>query len=589
MKRYRVFIVLAVILAIAAQLVIDTQKTAADAYDDNCANIAAGDTGTSGFARFPSSVDLYPGQTAITTFRTYVCNANDSSVRDWSYMSASSMVVETGRTNVIDFGPTGWSGPSGGFYLQDMGTFAPHEWRKRDVNMGIREAAFDGPGTYTIRVQGRGRVWDSGLGCYYPNPCYRDTNTITINLRLTVNRPDITCGGTTLSPANPELGQSFTATSNYAASDGSLNNAYQLAAYLRNPAGTVVAGGADVPYTIISPNSLRYNFPSWADGGQGGVYTVTTSLSIPGAAWFDPVDCSASFTVANRPYHKVYGGDVFAGAAFGSPCYDASARIMGFNAPNFTLFGLSVGSGSQLASFALNTIHEFGSGQIRNSSDPANFGVKHLAFANTAGTYGGNLSNTHAVCAPDFWAGATNILPNNQPIAGRNLANGAKQTIYVEGNAYVHGNVTYTGDPLTGNYNNLSSIPSFRLIVRGNIYVAQNVTELNGLFVALPRPGFPNSGKFYTCGSLSGFGPPTTAQLDGSCRTNRLTVYGAVVADLIKFTRSGGSLTNANQNERYNSGGDPAERFIYTPEVWLTSDFTGNEDLDSAVTLPPIL
>src|SRR5690606_4776520 len=76
---------------------------------------------------------------------------------------------------------------------------------------------------------------------------------------------------------------------------------------------------------------------------------------------------------------------------------------------------------------------------------------------------------------------------------------GRHVTIYVNGNAYISNNITYQSTT----YGNIGQIPSFRLIVRGNIYVAPGVTELNGLYVAMSN-GTPNSGKFYTCGQASG-------------------------------------------------------------------------------------
>jgi hypothetical protein len=454
-----------------------------------------------------------------------------------------------------------------------MGTFAPHEWRRQDVNMGVAESAFDGPGSYTIRVSGKGRIWDITNGCNYPDPCYGETNTIVIDLDIEVRRPQIECANIVISPDPPQVGQSFTVTTSYIATDGSINSAYTLDAFMTAPTGAVTGGNA-VPYTVVDPNTLRYTFPIFTDSG-GGTYSITTTLSVPGVTWFDPIVCNSGFTISLEPYFHVYGGDVSAGAGFGAACtVDPDAGIYGFSSGAAPFRG----SGSQLAAYALGTIEEFTTGRVVAPNDP-----NHLSFASPT-TYGGDLNANYAACAPDFFEYAAGTLTGDVNIAGRNLALGERQTIYVDGNATITGNITYAG----GSYADTSQIPVFRLIVRGNIYVAPNVTRLDGIYIA--QPNGVNAGKFYTCwpGNV-----PTGADINGLCRS-RLTVYGAVLAETIKFTRSLGTLSQASAGERYNTayaaGQGPAEVFIFSPEVWLAGELISiNRDVDSINFLPPIL
>jgi hypothetical protein len=299
------------------------------------------------------------------------------------------------------------------------------------------------------------------------------------------------------------------------------------------------------------------------------------------------------------PYHKVYGGDVTVGGGFGDICeVDASATILGSNKLSG---GNYVGAGTQLAAMALGVINGFGSSQSNTTAK-----TKQLTLANTedANAYGGNLNPLHKTCAPDFWVGqrtatektasslsiatldaGANQHEGNVTFTGGNLALGQRKTLYVEGNVRITGNITYN---LDSPYTSIKSIPSFRLIVKGNIYVDPDVTELNGVFVAMPNgtDDTTASGRFYTCSPA--MRAPNAGEL-ASCN-NLLTVYGSVLADLIKFTRTRGTVDNATTGERYNNNlGSPAEKFIYTPETWLTSDFGGIGDNDAFVTLPPVL
>ena len=297
----------------------------------------------------------------------------------------------------------------------------------------------------------------------------------------------------------------------------------------------------------------------------------------------------------HKPYSKVFGGDVSAGAGFGVGCpVDPEAGLVGFNRLDPTTLGNS-GAGTQLAAMALGQILDYSSSQIVT---PAN--SKSLSFANAGGGYassafGGDLNAASAVCAPDYFAEATGVLTGDVVIAGRTLLAGQRQTIYVDGNAFIANDINYG----PANYADPSQIPSFRLIVRGNIYVRPDVDNLSGLFVAQPNPASPaTTGRFYTCGAQEWVGNPgrflpDPAQTNIPCNSN-LTVYGAVAADMIKLLRSPGTISQSNVGERYNTAygfeEGPAERFIFSPEMWLNGAIpAGGGSYDSINVLPPIL
>ena len=321
------------------------------------------------------------------------------------------------------------------------------------------------------------------------------------------------------------------------------------------------------------------------------------------------IQCSMNINVVSKPYISIYGGDVSVGKAApragDTVCTEnTSAQILGWQ----RLTGLTyTGAGTQIAIFAINTIDQFASGQERSTTNP-----KSLTFANTgnataSSTYGGGLASTNISCAANYWSPSGSSTPvtinpatngtfqstgnTNINVNPAGIGAGHDVTIYVNGNAYISGNILY--DPTRTSYTNIDQIPSFRLIVQGNIYVAPTVTELHGTFVAVDN-GSGTAGKFYTCSS--GFGAPTPAELDGPCLNNFLRVYGSVIADTIKLNRTGGTLSQATVSDTYNhnvhppgSRTGPAERFIYTPESWLTSEFNTGGDAGSYKNQPPVL
>jgi hypothetical protein len=308
----------------------------------------------------------------------------------------------------------------------------------------------------------------------------------------------------------------------------------------------------------------------------------------------DPSEPAEACTrLLQKPYSKVYGGDVMAGAGFGPGCaVDGDAALLGFNRPIGAL-NAYVGAGAQLAAHALGQILDYSSSQVLTPLNPHALSLANSGAGYASTTYGGDFGTAYAACAPDYYAGAASPAGSG-PIGGQTLPLGNRQTVYVNGDAFIKDNILYAG----GSYASIGQIPSFRLIVRGNIFVDSNVTQLNGLYVAQTDPANPaTTGRFYSCADESWVVARrpvfTPARLTVDC-ANTLTVYGAVAADNIKLTRTRGTLGQASTAERYNTayaaGQGPAEIFVYSPESWLSGELASpNSSYDSINLLPPIL
>lgn len=307
---------------------------------------------------------------------------------------------------------------------------------------------------------------------------------------------------------------------------------------------------------------------------------------------------NCTVTVSRKPYFRAYGGDVSAtGLGFANACVSSGAsNIIAYNQGSAGAGGAFAGAGSQLAVFASGQVSEFASVFARSAVPLA---AKGLMFANEqAGDYGGNWSGGD--CMPDFYSKAkpTDTI-NTGPyvIPPQTFGVGSKITIYVNGDAYIENDIRYPSGlgPAPNGLYTADNMYSFRLIVRGNIYVGANVTQLDGIYIAQPINA-STGGKFYTCAFRTGlsFRPPSVVgtsspeMLDTVNGCNRkLTVYGAVAAKAVKLLRTNGSVQSAASSETYTNA-NQAETFIYSPEVWLGLQ-GGQSDDDAIGGLAPIL
>lgn len=474
--------------------------------------------------------------------------------------------------------------------------------------------------------------------------------------------PTISCANASLTttPTNPMAGENFRINVGFgAASNGTGGGGTNYSIFVNLPgvdptvpavngAGPPPGGVAafaqptfhDTPFgSGTLPNPSRPQPIRFATTGQkGGTFQIHV-----GGAVGSPITCPFTVNVVARPYHRVYGGDVMAGSGFGT-CTGNFSAIVAFNKP----VAPYTGAGSQLASFAHNAIIDYASGAADGSQPAGNAqwgNPKRLAFGNfgagvsgpgipasatsaPGSTFGGGFSRANLGCAPDYVAArpasavtiggapasmvafdlnpavegtyyrSGNLVINGNGLVGGTADNGNEVSIYVNGNVYIETNIRYRDDAA---YTSAADVPTFKLIVSGNVYVHPDVERLDGIYVV--QSNATTTGFFVTCGnrawpgSLPSAGDlaRTTTGAGAGCGGRRLKVYGAVVAEQIKLLRTVGSVNQASVSERWGAvntnpnPGNPAEEFIYTPEMWFGAVNGGAGEYDSVTSLPPVL
>lgn len=363
------------------------------------------------------------------------------------------------------------------------------------------------------------------------------------------------------------------------------NNTYQLPQRAFNVGQTTVNPSAPAGAPAYAPP----NTSALAPGTRVcEILAVDPATATIGNRWSAPT----CITIVNKPYFKVYGGDAAAGAVYGPTCAGTSfATIRAFNKG---AAGGYAGSGTQVATFATMAIQDFVSASGRAGAPVSPIG---LTFANNPpGTFGFGGTFSSPRCIPDFWANATGI-NNGYSTPGNGLTvvgPGTQTVIYVQGDAYINRNVVFTGGGASWNLNNL---PAYWLIVRGgNIYVKDTVTQLDGVYIAMPDAGV--GGTIYTCAVDNGSGAlrvPTGQEMSSSCRT-QLRVNGSFIANRVRLLRTANSLIQSAVGESAVAT-RAAEVFSFTPEVWLNSPVTvpsstggtGAGVYDSITSMPPVL
>jgi hypothetical protein len=381
-----------------------------------------------------------------------------------------------------------------------------------------------------------------------------------------------------------------------------------------DPSGGPPSGSASLAFSFIPPVAGKYDV-TWNFLNNG---TPVTPPSPCGGA-------AAPILAYNVPYLKVYGNDVKAGGAFDAGnCANTGTGIGKTGFPGgYTgnLDGASIkasnngnaaytGAGTQFAAYAIGHIAGFSSAAMRSaigSPGPAN----GLSFANTS-IYGGDVGGSN--CIHNWYsdisqAGSTTPLTSSADPATLNgtytvngnlslnssglIPNGSRTTIYVTGGDVYIGSAGIAYSTGTGNWTQLSDIPSFWLVVNGgNIYIDPGVTELDGVYVAQPKAD-GTKGKIFTCADASGpISPSLITGVPGDPCSAQLTVYGAFIAQEIELLRSYSSLRYATTDEAP-AGSHAAEIFNFSPELYLAPPSgvgnSGGSKYDSITELPPVL
>ncbi len=320
--------------------------------------------------------------------------------------------------------------------------------------------------------------------------------------------------------------------------------------------------------------------------GVGAIFTTKfltpgpQTVTVNSGAQSD--NCSVNVELpSTNPYFRVYGGDISAGGGFKDSCsFNNKAGILAFNNPVN-----GAGAGVELAAFAYSSIFGVSSAAMRTTAGPPN-PIKGLTFSSTAGDpiYGGDFNS--AACASNYFDLLSGVDPAIKVDIGSTYAGNpsfsGKQVYYHDGDVTITNNVIYSG---TGGWASISAIPSHYLVVRGNIYIKGNVTQLDGVYIAQPDSS-GNRGVIYTCADDGGrYSSPAILSNCGSS----LTVNGAFVAKTIKLLRIKGDLVNATVDEPRTSN-NLAEIFNYTPELFIApSPFTSASPFQSVTGLPPVL
>ncbi len=322
-------------------------------------------------------------------------------------------------------------------------------------------------------------------------------------------------------------------------------------------------------------------------------------------------ESQACVTVISKPYLRAYNGDVIAGVGFGEGCtQNSDAKIVGYNSTG------GRGASVQFAAQAFAEVDGFTSATGRTSDPQPD---KGLTLANTGSSaFGGNFGAAHCLpnyagSRPDMTAvnsGTVNIGAltgthyynpggNGNGTLVINTAGGQvnnKVVLYVDGDVVIRTNgpsegVTYANpNGWTTGPNGEPVIPAFYLIVSGDIFIDKSISRLDGVYIAQSASD-GSGGTIYTCYDAANSELATAANLLNLCNS-KLTVYGSLVANQVKFLRANGTMQRSSNGEPYTSP-TIAEAIIYSPDIWInnplpstTSSTTGA--YDSISSLPPV-
>lgn len=358
----------------------------------------------------------------------------------------------------------------------------------------------------------------------------------------------------------------------------------------------IMSGAADSTHTFSAAvgQVLDADIRITSGGGAGAANNASNDQ------W---IDCGGSTeTRVARPYLRVYGGDTITGMPFSESdgsCVDpknSTASIETYSVTNSS--GSWVGSGSQFAASAAASIEGFVSASMHNGAGGGSEIPKptnDLSFGNfgsggriASGQPSGNDTKAYTGCIPDY-VGYARTRAIQQTSRSLSSSDAVGPVLWVKGDLRITGNRIFTMP--AGGFDKIEDFQSFRyplVVVEGNINIDPGVSQLTGLYVAVPDVARPGSGVVNTCNN-SVSGSPLSACL------NKLTIKGALVANQVKFNRLNGDIVTAPSNEAYTSP-NIAESIYFPPEMYLmyASDytvdgFTIKGKYQSVVGLPPIL
>ena len=369
--------------------------------------------------------------------------------------------------------------------------------------------------------------------------------------------------------------------------------------------GAVVYSGSK-PINLPSDGSTYDFLTDTINFSTPGQYTYTATIDVLPPSVFS---CTGTINIHAKPYIKAFGSDIIAGISatctnWGGPTPKESG-VYGFYSGN-------KGASAQLGIISLGPIMEFESHSLNSPGDS-------LKFANTVVTKG-QFATPHA-CPVDYFAdydpSLTNVGQNvaNWPTGVRehvgtghlpnSAANGQKNSatktvVYRDGDVYIDFNIRYMN---SGSWNSIGNMQSITLIVRGDVYIRDNVSNIDANIIVQPRVD-GTGGIIYTCTDSNG-ALKNANDLYDECN-NQLTINGAVVAKTIKWQRTFGSRKDATTGEQpsdalgsctintgiQSSGVCAGEVVNFTPEVYMGGGVSNGREkfqTDAISILPPIL
>lgn len=315
-------------------------------------------------------------------------------------------------------------------------------------------------------------------------------------------------------------------------------------------------------------------------------------------------DCE---TFVNKPYIGFYGNDVKAGLDIDTVvnCKKANlgAGISAYSDSNHQ------GSGVQIAAFALGDIDQ----GFTTAKKNGNQGNESLSLGKF-GSFGSNCTHDYFKEAP------TNSSPvsinaigsslekqfkysSDQSFNGVSISAGSNSNkyVYVEGDVKINNDVKFLNTAST-----IDQLPSFYLVVKGNIYIQKDVAQLDGVYVAQKRSD-GTGGQIYTC--ANGDNQFAEDIRPASCNL-QLVVNGVFIGQKMYFDRTFGSLRDAVNDQpflgvhkscSYDRGLGAvstcaAEVFNFNPSLFLanspvpeSSSKDDNRQVPFSTSLPPLL
>jgi hypothetical protein len=515
-------------------------------------------------------------------------------------------------------------------------TFSTEDWRDFNAR-NFRVVVDDGNG-------GIAETSNQSVG-----PCVRmNCEGITLPATLEVNRP---FSATASFRTKRNYGTPAERDENLAIQSRGIATTYAVNIFITPPAGgpanPVVTGA--VLNATTSGNQLSHTISGYIAPAMATDLVVTYSLDSPNnnADISCPSDGSIEdINVAQIPYVQSFRGDIIAGYGIKDTEGNCSTNDSMVRSSVDTALAPNnaeiIGSGTQMVVFARGVVNGFRSA-ITDTEAGINTAPWVRIFANTtglgnprtatsaigSGDYGGRFISS--LCAENWFNEIDQVTMNNTSavdLAGergiRGYSNGTSpvrltasgeivgsRKIFIEGDAIIGDSAGAVNQAIRygESWSSVVDIPSLIIIATGNIYIDENITNLDGVYVA--------RGTVFTCSPTGGISLPsaggggiddqlTSAQsLAGSkCYSVPLTLRGAMVADSVRLWRTGGTLSkaivggvvvDARARQAYAPGLTGSETFILPPEVYLAPRFgevptnggTGQKQLDSLISLPP--